>query len=123
MNVRDEERGDFTGVQKCAERDSQHRDRLLFLLVCVYKSAVGLAAAASLAEKRLGVSSLHEPSKVILTLLFYCTLGQMLARDILQSLSFCTCSVGQEEFYLETTHICCPLSGADKSDDCYCSWN
>lgn len=91
--------------------------------MCVCKSTAGLAAAASLAEKQLGVSSLHEPSKVILTLLFYCTLGQMLARNILQTVGFCTCSVGQEEFYLEISHICCRLSGADKSDNCYCSWN
>lgn len=95
--------------RKCSLKVSlKVRDRLLFvgrslalMRVDVYKSTVGLAAAALLAEKQLGVSSLPEPSKVILTLLFYCTHGHMLAHDILQSVSFCTCRVGQDGFCLE----------------------
>lgn len=89
--------------------------------VCVYKSTDGLAPAASLAEKQLGVSSLHEPSKVTLTLLFYCTHTQMLAHHILQSVSFCTCSAGQDEFYLGQRINGISIPGLDKSDKYYWS--
>lgn len=43
------------------------------------------------------------PSKFALPL-FYCAHGQMLGHHILQSISFCACSVGQDEFYSEISY-------------------